>query len=106
MPTTQEDSAARKPVLIVDDDPDVRESLRDFLEDEGYRVLTAANGREGLEVLATMHEMPVLLLDLMMPVMGGWDVMTTLGCQESVVPVIVLSAAADGLRVLNSGARR
>ena len=61
-------------VLIVDDDPDIRDSLREVLEDEGYEVATVANGREALDHLKASNPRPcVILLDLMMPVMDGWQ---------------------------------
>jgi CheY-like chemotaxis protein len=94
------------PLLVVDDDADIRESLRDFLEEEGYRVLTAANGREALDMIGSLGETPILLLDLLMPVMSGWEVLDALRTERSTVPVIVLSAAADSSKVLTSGAQR
>jgi CheY-like chemotaxis protein len=61
-------------VLVVDDDPDIRESLREVLEDEGYEVACVGNGQEALEHLKTVSPRPcVILLDLMMPVMDGWQ---------------------------------
>jgi two-component system, chemotaxis family, chemotaxis protein CheY len=59
-------------VLVVDDDRDIRECLRDLLMEAGYRVQIAAHGRAALELLAAAEEVPaVILLDLMMPVMDG-----------------------------------
>jgi two-component system chemotaxis response regulator CheY len=63
----------KKPILIVEDDAEVRESLADALRDHGYEVHSATNGREGLEVLTTIAALPgLVLLDLMMPVMDGF----------------------------------
>jgi two-component system, chemotaxis family, chemotaxis protein CheY len=60
-------------ILLVDDDADVRESIRDALADEGYRVTTAANGREALLLLKNEDFRPdLILLDIMMPEMDGW----------------------------------
>lgn len=62
-----------RPVLIVDDDLDIREALTDVLEDRGFGVLTAANGLEALKVLrGAMLPPSVILLDLMMPIMDGY----------------------------------
>jgi CheY-like chemotaxis protein len=60
-------------VLVVDDDPSIRESLVDLLDEEGYRVETAANGSEALEKLRerAAPRPCLILLDLMMPVMNG-----------------------------------
>ena len=61
-------------VLVVDDDPDIRDSLREVLEDEGYAVSCVSNGREALDYLKSKQPRPcVILLDLMMPVMDGWQ---------------------------------
>lgn len=61
-------------ILVVDDDPDIRDSLREVLEDEGYEVACVGNGREALDYLKTAEPRPcVILLDLMMPVMDGWQ---------------------------------
>ena len=60
-------------ILIVDDDIDVRKSLSDFLEDEGYAVAAASNGRIALDLLRGGVRPAVILLDLMMPGMDGWD---------------------------------
>ncbi len=61
-------------ILVVDDDPDIRDSLREVLEDEGYEVACVGNGREALDHLKTSSPRPcVILLDLMMPVMDGWQ---------------------------------
>ena len=60
-------------ILIVEDDADVRASLADFLALEGYRVAEAANGREALELLRSIGPPCIILLDLMMPIMNGWE---------------------------------
>jgi DNA-binding response OmpR family regulator len=80
-------------ILIVDDDPEIREALKDVLEAEGYEVATAANGREGLERLST--DVPSLvLLDLMMPIMSGGELLAVLRKSAALaeLPVVVLSA--------------
>lgn len=60
------------PILIIEDDREIRESLVDILEDEGYQVFSANNGQEGLDYLTTTEKQPALvLIDLMMPVMDG-----------------------------------
>jgi CheY-like chemotaxis protein len=63
----------RKSVLIVDDDPDIREVLAETLEVRGFDVVTAANGADALAVLRDISVRPsVILLDLMMPIMDGY----------------------------------
>ena len=61
------------PILVVDDDIDIRETLADTLKDRGFDVILAANGLEALKLVRRMTTPPsVILLDLMMPVMDGY----------------------------------
>jgi two-component system, chemotaxis family, chemotaxis protein CheY len=85
---------AGKRVLIVDDDPDIRELLFTALEDEGFEVVPAANGQEGLAIIRTFHP-DVIVLDLMMPVMDGWQFATELRARDEDIPIVLLSAARD-----------
>lgn len=82
-------------VLIVEDDADTREMLGCFLELEGYEVECAANGKLALEQLEAGSRARVILLDLMMPVMDGWQFRLEQARREKIadIPVIVLSAA-------------
>ena len=62
------------PILVVEDNADVRDAWEALLEGEGYRVVSAASGREALRWLRSSEVMPALiLLDLIMPGMNGWD---------------------------------
>src|SRR5262245_21137897 len=68
-----DESSADGPVLIVDDDPDIREVLAEALVDLGFEVVTAVHGRDALKLLQRMAIRPsAILLDLMMPVMDGY----------------------------------
>lgn len=80
-------------VLLVEDDADVRSTLAGFLQQEGYQVITAENGREGLAKLENAKP-GLVLLDLMMPVMNGWEFLDEKNhlSQFSRVPVLVISA--------------
>ena len=83
-------------LFVVDDEPDIRETLRLVLECEGYSVETAANGREALELL--QRAVPcVILLDLMMPVMNGWEFAEQLRQRPegASIPVVVVTAFRD-----------
>jgi two-component system, NtrC family, response regulator AtoC len=81
-------------ILVVEDDTDVRESIREVLEDAGYHVATAANGKEGLDRLERARP-ALILLDLMMPVMSGPELLAILQQRGSDVPVVVVSAYCD-----------
>ena len=82
-------------VLLVDDDPDIRDSIRMVLQSEGYSVETAANGADALEKLKVRARPPhLVLLDLTMPVMNGWKFLELVnGGQPAEFPVVVISAA-------------
>ncbi|MEJ7560967.1 MAG: response regulator transcription factor [Ilumatobacteraceae bacterium] len=80
-------------LLFIEDDDQIRLALRMALEDEGYRVLDAVNGRSGLEVFAA-NEVDLVLLDLRLPDISGFEV-----CREmrstSIVPIIIITAQTD-----------
>jgi CheY-like chemotaxis protein len=81
-------------VLIVEDDEDLREMMAQLLTLEGFHTATVANGREALEYLHGESRPDVILLDLMMPVMDGWEFRRQQQADPVLapVPVIVLSA--------------
>ena len=84
-------------ILIVDDDKDIRESLQEILEDEGYRIFTASNGKEAFEFLSTpaAQQPSLILLDLMMPVMGGSEFIVQKKTQPELshIPTVIMSAS-------------
>ncbi len=82
------------PVLIVEDDADLREMMAQLLSLEGYKAVAVANGREALEYLHGSDAPKVILLDLLMPVMDGWEFRRMQQADPALasVPVIVLSA--------------
>ncbi|NCB28583.1 MAG: response regulator transcription factor [Clostridia bacterium] len=82
-----------KKILIVEDEENIRELLRLYLEREAYEVIEAPNGVEGLKKWKS--ETPdMLLLDVMMPIMDGWEVCRTIR-EESNVPIIMLTAKGE-----------
>ena len=82
-------------ILVVDDDPDILETTRFVLECAGYRVSTAANGTEALTRLHAEAAPCVILLDLMMPVMNGWEFRAEQARDPGLaaIPVIVVTGA-------------
>ncbi len=82
-----------KTILVIEDDGNIRELLRLYLEQEGYAVETAQDGLEGLRAFKRVHP-DLVLLDLMMPVMDGTQVMKELRAQSK-VPVIMLTAKGE-----------
>lgn len=87
------------PVLVVEDDREQRETLCAMLDLEGYGHVQAANGREALDYLATSRAPCLVLLDLDMPVMNGWEfrVNQLADGNLSRIPVVVVTASDKGL---------
>ena len=84
-------------VLVVDDEALIAMALEAALEDAGYRVATAANGRQGLERLAEAPRPEIVLLDMMMPVMNGPAMLAAMAADPELrgIPVIVLSSLPE-----------
>lgn len=81
-------------ILVVDDETRMRKLVKDFLNKAGYEVLEAGDGEEALKIFNENKEIGLILLDVMMPKMDGWDV-----CKEirknSKVPIVMLTARSD-----------
>jgi CheY-like chemotaxis protein len=86
-----------KTIVLVEDDDGIRETMAALLEDEGFRVVQAANGEEGLAAIRAATDPCLVLLDLWMPVMNGWQMLEAMRRDEALrrVPVVVISAAGD-----------
>jgi CheY-like chemotaxis protein len=89
---------SRREILVVEDDPDLREAIRYVLLTEGYQVKTAVHGEEALAELRTGKKPCMMILDLMMPVMDGWAVLRELRTDHALpdVSVVVTSANPSG----------
>lgn len=89
---------SNRPILVVDDDPDIRDSIAAALEIEGYPVLMAENGRAALELLLNLEQQNLprcIMLDLMMPVMTGEEFLRTVKADHKElqsIPIVVASA--------------
>ncbi len=91
------DPVERSTILVVDDDVDIRETISMILEDEGYQVACAANGREALDYLRTHGKPDLILLDLMMPVMDGAEFCARKRLDPSLsqIPVVIVTASGQ-----------
>ncbi|GFI35951.1 response regulator transcription factor [Lachnospiraceae bacterium 50-23] len=81
-------------ILIVDDESRMRKLVRDFLERAGYRVVEAENGLEAMEIFYENKDISLLVLDVMMPKMDGWQVCREVR-QSSQIPIIMLTARSE-----------
>ena len=87
----------RPTVLVVDDQVDLRDAIAVLLESEGYDVVDAANGREALKYLQNGTNVTAIVLDLMMPVMDGWQFLAARrrNAAWSRIPTIVVTGVAE-----------
>src|SRR5262245_24142168 len=83
-------------ILLVDDDPAIREMLGRLLAEEGYVMLPAANGQEALN-MAAATEVNLVLLDLNLPVKNGWDTFERLTTENPLLPIIIITARPNQL---------
>jgi CheY-like chemotaxis protein len=95
VPTGDGEASSRPRLLLVEDDEAIRQSLGEALQDNGFEVATAGNGCEALGLLRSTPRPAAILLDLMMPVMDGWDFRQEQLADSELrdVPVVVVTAA-------------
>jgi CheY-like chemotaxis protein len=88
------DNACPSSVLVVEDDDDIRMMIGEVLEDAGYVVGLAESGQRALDLIATLPRPCLVLADLIMPDIDGWELMSTLSSDDrfATIPVIVISA--------------
>lgn len=82
-------------ILIVDDEPDIRDSLAEFFEDEGFTVERAANGREALTILESPELPRAVILDLRMPLMDGTELYRIMQADVRLASVPVIVSTSD-----------
>jgi CheY-like chemotaxis protein len=85
-------------ILIVDDEPDIRDSLAEFFQDEGYAVATAPDGAAGLETLAAGELPCVVILDLLMPILDGNEMYERMRSDPRYRAVPVIISTSDPRR--------
>jgi CheY-like chemotaxis protein len=83
-------------VLIVEDDAGIRETLAEILQEEGYQVIGVANGLEGINYLRSAAPTCIILLDLMMPVMNGWEFRSQQQGDPALARIPVVIISGDG----------
>ena len=89
-------TTSAKIIMLIEDDIDILYTLKDYLQSEGYIVLTAQNGFLAMELLAKSKMPNLILLDMKMPVMDGWEFAKVyLEKYGHQAPIVVMTAAAD-----------
>ena len=81
-------------ILVVDDESRMRKLVRDFLEREGFAVLEAGDGQEAVEIFYEHKDIALIILDVMMPHMDGWETCREIR-KDSKVPIIMLTARSE-----------
>jgi CheY-like chemotaxis protein len=91
-----------QPILVIDDDPAILDLIAQVLLEEGYEVLAVSNGQTAVDLARKLHP-HLILLDLMMPEMNGWQVTSVLKAdpQTRAIPILLLSARRDMARTAN-----
>jgi CheY-like chemotaxis protein len=89
-----------RPILIVDDDADIRMALSEVLEMSGYLSMEAGDGRDALTLLTGGLRPSLILLDLMMPVMNGWDFLASVAKDEELtgIPIVAVTGYSGMVR--------
>lgn len=92
-------SSIENKILLIEDDVDIQDNLKAFLEMENFEVAAAANGKQAIELMQKEGKPSLILLDLMMPIMNGYEMLAEMKkrnlFQNNPVPIILLSAATD-----------
>ena len=88
---------AQRTILLVEDDFDLRSEIQRLLEEAGYRVVPAGNGADALLILQHSDPPDLILFDLMLPLMSGWELSTEISkdAKLAAIPRVVLSSIAD-----------
>lgn len=81
-------------ILVVDDEARMRKLVKDFLSIKGYRVLEAEDGEQAVDMFFKEKEISLIILDVMMPKMDGWEVCKTIR-QYSQIPIVMLTARSE-----------
>jgi len=93
---------SNKSILIVEDDKPIREMMKTLLEIEGYEVIATSNGKEGIDAMEKKGNPSLILLDMMMPIMNGWDFLDIVRSnpKTSKLPVVIVSAYSETAKSL------
>jgi CheY-like chemotaxis protein len=102
-PSAPRNPSNKRPILICEDDDDIRDLLMEAIESEGFQTTIARNGREALAILREKPGRYLLLLDLMMPDISGYDILEQMGTNDALLAenVVVILSATGFIRPIN-----
>lgn len=89
-----------KKILVVDDELKMRILIRDFLRREGFETMDVSNGEQAIEVFLNNKDISLIILDVMMPVMNGWETLQEVRTYSDSVPVLMLTAKSENEDVI------
>ncbi|MCF2970759.1 response regulator transcription factor [Synechococcus sp. Nb3U1] len=95
LPQVKEASPLAETLLVVDDEDAIRETIAIALEEQGYRVLQATDGRQALELVHTSERLDLVILDLMLPSLNGLDLCRLLRREGNTIPILMLTAKSS-----------
>ncbi|MEN9223584.1 MAG: response regulator transcription factor [Thermostichus sp. BF3_bins_97] len=95
LPQVKEVSPLLETLLVVDDEDAIRETIALALEEQGYRVLQATDGRQALELVHTAERLDLVILDLMLPSLNGLDLCRLLRREGNTIPILMLTAKSS-----------
>ncbi len=95
LPQAKEAASHLETLLVVDDEDAIRETVALALEEQGYQVLQAADGRQALEVVHTAERLDLMILDLMLPSLNGLDLCRLLRREGNTIPILMLTAKSS-----------
>lgn len=97
-------TTSQQSILLIEDDHDIRVSIRQTLEDAGHDVFSAANGRDALFMLKKISTPRLIILDLLMPIMTGEEFLEAINGEPDLrtIPILIVSCHQDRVRVLDT----
>lgn len=84
-----------KKILIVDDELKMRILIRDFLRREGFETIDVSNGEQAIESFLNNKDIDLIILDVMMPIMNGWETLSEIRTYSDTIPILMLTAKSE-----------
>lgn len=89
-----------KKILVVDDELKMRILIRDFLRREGFETIDVSNGEQAIDIFLENKDIDLIILDVMMPIMDGWETLSEIRTYSDTIPVLMLTAKSENEDVI------